>query len=90
MLCVDMYHPSFCSVYSMVSGSSDGAANMIVNGNELTIFCNQQTTIHIAGSLAKKIMMQVAGEIKSLRMIKSKEGIAFTVPAINNAVIKID
>jgi hypothetical protein len=76
--------------YTIESGSSDGAANMIVNENELTISCNQQTTIHIAGSLAKKIMIQAAGETKSLHMIKSKEGIAFTIPAINNAVIKID
>jgi hypothetical protein len=35
-------------------------------------------------------MIQAAGETKSLHMIKSKEGIAFTIPAINNAVIKID
>ena len=76
--------------YTIESGSSDGAANMIVNGNELTISCNQQTTIRIAGSLTKKIMMQAAGETKNLHMIKSKEGIAFIVPAINNAVIKID
>lgn len=76
--------------YTIESGKTDGAANMIANGDELTISCNQQTTIHIAGSLAKKIMIQAAGETKSLQVIKSKEGIAFTIPAIDNAVIKID
>ena len=76
--------------YTIESGSSDGAVNMIVNGNELTISCNQQTTIRIAGSLTKNIMMQTAGETKNLHIIKSKDGIAFTIPAIKNAVIKID
>jgi hypothetical protein len=76
--------------YTIESGSSDGAANMIVNGNELIISCNQQTTIRIAGSSAKKVMMQAAGETKSLPIIKSKEGITFTIPAIDNAVVKID
>lgn len=76
--------------YTIESGSSDGAANMIVNGDELTISCNQQTTIRIAGSVAKTVTMQTSGETKNLHIIKSKEGIAFTIPSINNAVIKID
>ena len=74
----------------MESGSTDGTANMIINGSELTVSCNQQTTIRIAGSVAKTVTMQTSGETKNLHVIKSKDGIAFTIPSINNAVIKID
>ena len=76
--------------YTIESGSSDGAANMIINGNELILSCNQQTTIRIAGSVAKTVTMRTSGETRSLHIIKSKEGIAFTVPAANNVIIKID
>ncbi|TAM93966.1 MAG: hypothetical protein EPN39_18820 [Chitinophagaceae bacterium] len=76
--------------YSIESGSSDGAANVIFNDKSLIVSCNQETTISITGSIAKSVTMETDGKKTQLAFSKTGKGISFKVPAVMNAVIAIE
>jgi hypothetical protein len=75
--------------YLVVCDQPTGAANLIINGNSLTVSCNQKTTIHVKGSLAKTVILTEGGKNKQLFIERTTKGISFTIPAVTNAQITI-
>ncbi|MGN6533376.1 MAG: heparinase II/III domain-containing protein [Ginsengibacter sp.] len=71
------------------TGRPDGAANLIIEGNILTISCNQQTTFRIAGT-AKTVVAEIEGKTTNLPFIKSRDGISFNLPAVSGALVRIN
>jgi hypothetical protein len=78
-----------CGKFAIVSNRPVGSANVIINGNTLTVTCNQETTITINGSTAKTLTLTEAGKNTQLHVLKTKDGISFTIPAVSNGEIKI-
>jgi hypothetical protein len=75
--------------FSIVSNQPVGSANVIINGNTLTATCNQETTITIKGSTSKTLTLTEAGKNSQLPVLKTKDGISFTIPVVSNGEIKI-
>ncbi|MCW3109582.1 MAG: hypothetical protein JWQ09_4088, partial [Segetibacter sp.] len=74
--------------YSVMINGAKGSANVLINGNTLTVTCNRETTISIKGLSAKTLTLTVAGKMKKLPVLKTKEGISFKIPVTTNAEIK--
>lgn len=76
--------------YALECSNPKGAANMLIDGNKLTVSSNQSTTIHIADASAKNITITIDGKTKPLPVTKTKNSISFTIPATQKAIIQLD
>lgn len=76
--------------YTIESSKPDGAANLMIHGTELTLTCNQETTITIKGASAKTLLITEGGKQKAFPVVKTAAGIAFTLPATTNAKIQLN
>ncbi|WP_170234089.1 heparinase II/III domain-containing protein [Segetibacter aerophilus] len=75
--------------YSVISNQPAGSANVTINGNKLTVTCNQPTTITVKASSAKTVTLTEKGRKKGLPVTSTKDGISFTLPAVANGVVTI-
>ncbi|MDQ3845416.1 MAG: hypothetical protein M3342_15620, partial [Bacteroidota bacterium] len=76
--------------YAIETKAPDGSANIIFDGSKLIVSCDRETTVTIPTSSAKAVTIMEKGQTKQVPVIRTKEGISFTVPAVSNAAIQIN
>ncbi|MBD0289088.1 MAG: hypothetical protein ICV79_27265 [Flavisolibacter sp.] len=76
--------------YGIETKTPNSSANVIINGNKLMVSSNGETTIKIPTASAKAVTLTENGQTKQLSVIKTKEGISFTLPTVLNAEIQIN
>lgn len=78
------------SGYTLKSVSTDGSANLLIEGNTLEVTCNQASEINIPGSGIKNITMKSEGKQMELKVTKSGNQLLLDVPAVKNGIITLN
>ena len=76
--------------YTIETADAHSAANLLIDGNNLTISCNQPTDIKIKNSSAKTATLTENGNKKALAIKKLGSEITLSIPTIKNAYIQIN
>lgn len=71
--------------FSLKSGSEEGSANLIANGKNWKVSCNQETEVGLPFAKTKKVTLKFGSIEKELSVTRSKDGITVNVPATMNA-----
>ncbi|MBE7173609.1 MAG: heparinase II/III family protein [Williamsia sp.] len=76
--------------YAVATNKVDGAANVEIHGSSLRVSCNQETVITIHRTGLQGAVLTGAEGSRSLPVVREKNGLSFTVPAVMNAAIKLN
>ena len=76
--------------YTIAASEPHSAANVVIDGNNLLVSCNQKITISVSGSTAKTAILTTGGQDKPLPVKRTTTGISLTIPAVINASIQIN
>ncbi len=76
--------------YTLLTGSPNGAANVMMEEKTLLFSCNQETTLTIRRASVKSMHITDVSGTRALPFVRGKDGISVTVPAVKNARITLD
>ncbi|MCX6237393.1 MAG: heparinase II/III family protein [Bacteroidia bacterium] len=76
--------------YSLNSKTTNGSANLKVEGKIITISCNQETEIGLPNRAVIKIWLQQGSIRDELKFTPTSKGISLTVPSVENGVIVLE
>lgn len=75
--------------YQLSSNTGTGAAFMQIDKNNLTVSCNQETTISLPVAVQHATLNTAAGK-KALPVVRSNTGVSFVVPPVQHAQVQLD
>ena len=75
--------------YAIAASEPNSAANLVIDGNNLLVSCNQKITVSVSGSTAKTATLTTGGQSKPLSVKRTTTGISLVIPPIINASIQI-
>ncbi len=73
--------------YSVNTKNQKGSVNLMIEGDQYKVSCNQPTEIQLPVSDNRNLFIQIGSSKKLLESVKKAHGVSFIVPAVKDAII---